>query len=424
MTSRRRFLMGSAAALFAAPFMNLLDAPRAHAAGGAKRLLVFFSPNGTVHRHWRPTGSGSDYQFGTGSMLEPLAGLESKLTVIEGLDFYGASNHEGGMAAMLTNGGGSGTVTGGRSLDQFVADEIGGGTRFRSVELGALTSVWGGGQQTRMSYTGPGKFVTPNDDPLDAFTRMFGDISGGAEGAQAQFERRRSVLDIANDELGDLQSRLSVAERAKLQIHLDSLRTLERQLEPSAGTCDPLSAPERIDPKANDRFPDIARLQMDLAVQALACGLTNVASVQLSHTVSPVSFTWLGISDGHHSLSHAGDGTAGVDRFVECERWVAQQFAYLVDRLDSLPDPDGDGTMLDNTVVLWAKEMGDSRAHVCTNVPFILAGGGGAYRTGRYLKVGGKSHAHLLVSICQALGLGNDTFGDPAAGAGPLTELS
>lgn len=423
-TTRRKFLATAAGGVLAAPFVRLLGPTAAEAASGqAKRLLIFFSPNGTIPRLWKPTGSGGSYRFGDGSMLEPLQGLEDDLLVVGGLDFYQATNHEGGMGAMLTNG--TGPETSGLSLDQYVAAQLGAGTRLPSLELGVLTSAWGGGVQTRMSYGTGGVLMTPDDDPKNAFTRMFGDIAGGEEGVQRLFARRQSVLDLHRDELRDLHGRIGAAEQRKLDTHLDSLRALEKQLEPLGDVCEPLGAPTGLDSRANDQAPDLLAAQIELAVQALACDLTRVASIQFSHTVSPTSFTWLGISEGHHSLSHAADGTAGVADFVKCEQWCAAQFAALVQRMKDTPDPDGEGSLLDNTVVVWTKEMGDSRAHVCTDVPFIIAGnGGGAFRTGRYLDMGGISHAHLLVSICQALGLSNDTFGNPDAGRGPLSELA
>ncbi|MFK7928349.1 MAG: DUF1552 domain-containing protein [Myxococcota bacterium] len=422
-STRRSFLASAAGMALAAPFVRLLGPKPALAAPAqAKRLLVFFTPNGTIPNLWRPTGVGSSYRFGDGTMLEPLQGLENDLIVLSGLDFYQATNHEGGMGAMLTNG--TGPETAGLSVDQFVARKLGAGTRLPSLELGVLTSLWGGGIQTRMSYGPGGALLTPDDDPKNAFVRLFGDSSGGEEAVRQLFERRVSLLDLHRDELRDLHGRLGVLEKRKMDTHLESLRALERQLEPLGDVCEPLAAPSGLDAKGNDQAPELLSAQIELAVQALACDLTRVASIQFSHTVSPTSFTWLGISEVHHSLSHAADGTAGVPDFVACEQWCAAQFATLINRLKTTPDPDGEGSLLDTTVVVWAKEMGDSRAHVCTDVPFILAGGGDAFSKGRHLDMGGISHAHLLVSICQALGLDNDTFGNPDAGRGPLSELS
>ncbi len=423
MLTRRRFMAGVGASLLAGPFCNLLSAPKAHASDRiAKNLLIFFSPNGTVHNLWRPDPAADGLRFREGSMLEPLAPHSQELVVMEGLDFYTGNNHEGGMAAMLTNAGGADTVTGGMSLDQYVAAQLGGPLRFRSLEFGILTDIWGSSRQTRMSYQGPGQLIHPDADPRRAYTRLFGALDSDEVAAARREARRRSVLTLAKDELRDLRGRLGQAERHKLDIHLDALHSMEQSLFAEV-SCQAPTAPEQLNPGNNSQVPALTRAQMDLAITSLACGMTNVASVQLSHTVSPVVFSWVGNTQGHHSLSHSDDGnTAGLNQLVAAERWCAEQFAYLIQRLKDTPAAEGEGSLLDETVVLWAKEMGDSRAHVCQSVPFVLAGG--CFRGNRYLQLGGQSHSKLLVSICHAMGLTNNTFGDPSTGMGPLEELA
>ena len=422
--SRRRFLAGIGATALAAPFVDLLATP-ARAAGLArpKRLLVFFTPNGTIHRFWRPQGGETDFTFQPGSILEPLQDHRGDVILLDELDFHAADNHAPGMKAMLTNNGGAGDVGAGKSIDQFIAERVGGSTRFRSLEFGVQTSSWGAGDQTRISYAGPNAYVSPDDDPVSAWSRMFGDLAGGPEAAAKLRRRRESILDLTRGELADLRGRLGTSERAKLDVHLESLRQVEIGIQGGEeGSCTAPVAPDRHGVYQNDLFPQLTTAQIDLAVQALACGLTNVASIQLSHTVGDRVYSWVGVTEGHHSLSHTDDGnTAKVEEFVTAERWNTTQFAYLLGRLKSLPDPEG-GTLLDSTLVLWAKELGDGRLHTCDSVPWILAGGG--LSTGRYLKLGHVNHAKVLVSICQRFGLTNETFGNPAAGSGGLGVLS
>ncbi len=419
--SRRGFLASLGLTAVAAPFVRMVtDVPRARAAAGAtaKRLVVVFTPNGTIPARWRPTGSGATFSFPAGSILEPLAAQRERLIVIDGLEFVGATNHEGGMAAMLTGSGDAASASRGMSVDQYVAAAIGGATRLRSLELGVETSAWGGSVQTRMSYSGAGQYAPPDDSPRSVYARLYGDAAPG--GADATLARRQSVLDAIKGDLGELRTRLGTEEAHKLDQHLTSLRELERGL--GGGTCSGGMTVPDVPIHDNASFPIIGKAQMDLLVAALACGATNVASLQWAHTVSPHVLTWAGVSDAHHALSHMDDGNAaGVAAFVAAERWFASQFGYLVDKLAATPDPAG-GTLLDSTLVVWAKEMGDSRAHVCTDVPFVLAGGG-AFTPGRYLRTGGASHARLLVSICQAMGLSTTTFGNPQTGSGPLAGL-
>ena len=418
MSSRRRFLAGLGAATLAAPFCRLL-LPEARAAdGGPKRLLVVFTPNGTMPERLWPSGGERDFRFAPGSIWEPLEPVRDRLTLIRGLQYHDANSHEGGMGAMLTNN--EGGESGSRSLDQVVAAHIGRATRLQSLELGVQTSAWGGQTRTRMVYGGPDLMLPPDDDPASAFDRVFGDVSLGEDEAAKQKARRLRVLDANRGQLLDLHSRLGVAEQAKLQDHLDALADMERALD-TVLACEPGGRPLVPDVYDNDAFPAIGAAQQSLAVQALACGVTNVATLQWGHTVSPVVCTWLGLSDGHHTLSHSDPpNVEGTDAFVIAERWFSEQFRLLLDDLAAREDVEHGGSLLDTTLVVWVKDMGDGRLHTCTDVPWVLAGATDVLRGGRYLQLAPTNHVHLLVSICQQFGLELETFGAEAAGRGPL----
>ena len=404
--NRRRLLQGGLSSVIAAPFLRLLNPPALATTGegSAKRLLVFFTPNGTIHEHWRPTGGETDFTFPVGSVMESLAPHKDQLIVIENMDFCTGNNHEGGMAAMLTAGGNT-------SIDQLIAGHIGGSSRFSSLELGALTSLWGGSVQTRMSYR-DGGFVTPDDSPHNVFDRLFGDA-----GDPILLARRRRLIDIHRSEINGLRGRLGVIERHRLDAHLEALDAVERSIS-GGGTCESPVAPTYYDVNSNDNFPLVAQQQIDLAVLALACGMTNVATIQLSHTVAPTVFTWIGQTDGHHSLSHAADeDSTNVANFIACERWYAEQFGYLLDQLGSSVDPETGSSLLDDTLVFWAQELGDGRMHTCEAVPWVLAGNAGGYfRTGRKVDLSGVTHDAVLVSIAQSFGLAIDTMGVGSSG--------
>lgn len=424
--SRRSLVLGAGAALLASPFGALLQnrgRALADSSKPAKRLVIFFSPNGTVPKRWRPAGSGASFSFPAGSILEPLAPIKQDVLICDGIDFAGVSNHEGGMAAMLTGGGGVGSSSAGMSIDQYVAAKIGQSDRFPSLELGVQTSAWGGNTQTRMCYGGPGVFVPPDDEPASVYNRLFGDLVEGGNAVDKVLLRRKSVIDLVKQDIEHLETRLGTQEKQKLEAHLDAVRKLEMGLQGSGsvGACSKPQAPS-VQAQDGPSFPAVGGLQMDLLVTALACGMTRVASLQWSHTVGPHVFSWLGLSEGHHALSHIDDSNAaGVEQFVKAERWFAEQFVSLIERLKKTPDPAG-GSLLDSTLVVWTKEMGDSRLHDCFSVPFVLAGGG-VFKPGRYLQFGGAPHQKLLVSICQAMGLSNQTFGDATKGQGPLDGL-
>ncbi|MBK8259184.1 MAG: DUF1552 domain-containing protein [Polyangiaceae bacterium] len=422
--SRRKWLAGAGASLVAASFLKFLTGEsRADSPTVAKRLVVVFTPNGTVHKHWRPTGSETNFTFAPGSILEPLAAHKSKLLVCDGIDYKSVDNHEGGMANMLTGGGGVSSSSGGMSVDQFVASKLGQSTKFSSLEFGVQTSAWGGNVQTRMSYLAPGVYAPPDDSPASVYKRMFGDLSTDPADVDKLLARKKAVIDLVNGEIKDLQKRVGKAEKDKLEAHLAALQKVESSLGAvSSPTCEAPGSVFELDPYNNQNFPAVGKAQMDLLVLALACGMTNVASLQWNHTVGPAVFSWVGVTEGHHSLSHMDDSNVqGVADFVKTERWYAEQFAYLLSSLAAVPDPAG-GTLLDSTLVVWCKELGDGRLHDCKNVPWVLAGAK-CFSMGRYVNFGGEPHQKLLVSICQALGLTNQTFGDASKGQGPLEGL-
>lgn len=426
--TRRRFiqgLQGLGALAVAAPYLQA----RAQAEGERpfKRLILWFTPNGTIHNQWRSTTTDT-LTFGQGAMLEPLSAQRDRLLLCDQIDFHRVSNHSGGMANMLTGGGRAGNTSGGRSVDQFIAQAIGGQTPFASLELGVHTSAWGGNTQTRMCYREAGEFAPPDDDPQSVYRRIFGGAAGGDPVADRLLARRRSILDINRGELSRLRRRMSAERGQILDQHLEALRTVERRLE-GVGGCGQPDAPAGLALRDNDSFPLVGAAQMDLAVAALACGVTSVVSLQWSHTVSPIVFTWIGQRSAHHSLSHYSPNDAsGVADYVACERWYAEQFGALLDALAARPSPEGAGTLLDDTLVVWVRELGDGRLHSCESVPFILATSpeGAArrgLRTNRMLQANGAPHQQLLVSLCQLMGVDTQVFGDPSAGVGPLPGL-
>ena len=404
---RRRTFLTAFAASALAPLLRRSGAvgprrARAQAAGPVKRLVIFFSPNGVVPNRYWPVGEGANFSFAAGSVLEPLTDVSDRLLILNGLDFKGVSNHEAGMEAMLT-GGGADTPSQGQSVDQYIAGRLPADTPFASLELGVETDAWGGGKQTRMLYAPGHTFVHPDQDPLSVYKRLFGDPTASSAELDAGLRKKLSVLDVMRSELAELRHRVGTEEHQKLDAHLDALRRVENGLSGhinmTAGCLAP-ALPTQLDCNAHENFAAITRSQTDLLVSALGCGMTRVATLQLSHTVGPHVFSWLDLSEGHHTLSHSDDGnTTGVEQYVKAERWIAEQFSYLLTQLEAMPEPMGEGTMLDNTLVVWAKELADGRLHNCESVPFIMSGAKGYLKAGRYLKLAGEPHQKLLVSI-------------------------
>jgi hypothetical protein len=452
--SRRSFLRGAGGVAISLPFLNVMgcgkssserEVGRTTAAGGTlgapKRFVVFFSANGTMPDAWRP--SGGETGFTLGPILAPLAAHQNDIVVIDGVDMESSNHgpgdgHQKGMGHMLTGTellegdlftGGNGELAGwagGISVDQAIANAIGGTTRFKSLELGVQVSgatVW-----SRMSYLAADQPIPPEDNPYNAFDRVFADLGADPLGLQKLRAQRHSVLDVVKQDYESLNSRLGAEDKTKLDQHLTAIRDIELRLDNGAqvgGACAIPTLEGGIDVDANDNFPIVGRLQMDMLIMALTCDLTRVASLQWSNSVSNKRFTWLDIPDGHHDLSHLGDSdTVAVDKIVRINTWYAEQFAYLIQRMKEIPEGDGT-TLLDNTLMIWCNELGKGNSHTRMNAPFVLAGrAGGALQTGRFLAYDGTVyHNDLLVSCMNAMGVDADTFGNPAYCTGPLTGL-
>jgi hypothetical protein len=457
--SRRAFLKGVGGAAVALPFLDLMSgcssderwrrgiASGARALNGQpKRLLVIFTGNGTENTmtQWWPAGGETDFKMSP--ILAPLEPWKSRLIIPEGIgmesSYHGPGDaHQRGMGNILTgtellpgdfkgNDGQTAGYAGGVSADQVIAERIGKDTRFRSLELSVQNT--GVTVYARLSYLGAGQPLPPENNPFTAYDRIFAGVGAGAEAAAEQewlLRRRKSVLDSVMDDYHRLSEQAGAEDKQKLEQHLAAVRDVESRLSigvKSGGACAvpaPLSPYNHNDP---DRFPEVSKLQMDLMVMALACDLTRVGSIMFARSNNNMLFPWLGIHEGHHDISHHGDSDIEAnEQLVKINVWFAEQFAYLLGKLDAVPDADGK-TLLDNTLVMWVNEQGKGNNHSRKSMPWVLAGGaGGAWRTGRYVRYPeNPPHNNLLVTILNAFGIEATTFGNPAYCTGALAGLA
>jgi hypothetical protein len=445
---RRTVLRGAGASL-ALPWLEAM-APRgrAHAATtpAPKRLLFFFSPNGYIRDAWLPKGTETVFELGRS--LLPLADFKDDLVVVSGVDNVVAGrgpgdDHQRGMGSMLTGTellpgtvmGGGGTpagLAGGISVDQELIRRLGTPTRFRSLELGVMSgsggTVWG-----YSNYKGPAQPLPPENNPQKVYNRIFAEVSqtaGDDSLAVRGRMHRQAVMDAVLKNFKLLDGKLGVEDRKRLEQHAEAVSELGKQVARTgtaqvAKSCARPVAPEPIDLKLGASFPAIGKMQMDLAVMALKCDLTRVATIQWTHSVGNNRFTWLDITDkGHHDLSHDPDTNLDSrEKLTKIDTWYAEQFAYLVGKLKATPD-DAGGSLLDNTLVVWCNELSRGNAHSHPDMPFVLAGrAGGRLRTGRFLSYDKVPHNNLLVSILNLCGLEATTFGNPAHCTGPLSGL-
>lgn len=453
--SRRAVLRGLGGAALTLPFLEAMGcskrlAPASEQTGRAafgvefpKRFIVLYTPNGTVPPDFWP--SSSTFQNGEelSPILAPLKDHNRDLLVLGNVSALSALTgpgdaHQKGTGQCLTARamqegdfpGDAGLSCGwadGISVDQEIANHIGTKTKFLSLELGVL--VYGATVGARLAYRGPAQPLPPENSPYAAFDRLFSDLSVAPADAMRKTEQRRAVLGKVASDYDRLRKRLGAADRLKLDGHLASVEDIASRLDRGSAPASPACAAPTLTPDLDvDKvasMPELCRLQLDLIAMALACDLTRVASLHFTNSATTKVLSFLGpdITEGHHPMAHNGYADqVNRGRLTRISRFYAEQLAYLIAKLKSMPE--GDGTVFDNTVIFWTNEHADGN-HLRKNIPYVVAGSaGGQFKTGRYV-VQQKEVAHndLLLSLLNAMGVEADTFGDPDYCTGPLVGL-
>lgn len=456
--TRRHLLRGSLAATITVPLLNARFA-RGQTPNSPTRFIVFATPNGTRNNMFWPTGTETNYRLNT--ITADLAPWTSKLTFLKGVRLNDSlqngalggtlgSEHARGTGGMLTarplkagtqfksfgnttSGWGSG-----QSLDQYLVGRLAPNTTFKSLQIGVHvrdTEV-----RARISYSGADQPIPPREDPQDVFAALFGGSTQGAVPGMTNpaltrlWAQRKSILDATNAETRRLMGIVGAEDRIKLDAHLSAMRDVEQRLIGMTGPATASAgnpgcagpATERVDLNNDDLYLRAGQLQMDMAAAALACDQTRILTFQWSYSESEHLFQFLGINGNHHVISHdfSSSGT-NFTAYNKIQTWYAQQFAYFLAKLDSYKE--GERSLLDNSIVLWATEIGESTTHDLTMMPYVLAGSaGGKIRAGRFLDFSNnrRDNNQMLVSIAHAMGAEDLTaFGDPSGATGPLPNL-
>lgn len=435
-STRREFLrhMGLGAAAF--PFIcNLPSLGFENSQGRKQRLVVIFSPNGVVQKNFWPDETGAD--FALKESLTPLDAFRDKTLILKGVcdKVRGdGDSHMRGMGCLLTGvelfpgniQGGSHTPAGwasGISIDQEIKNFLQGNpatrTRFGSLEFGVMVpdraDTW-----TRMVYAGANKPIAPIDDPYQMFAKLYGRVK--------EQEDLKSILDDLQDDLRKVGSLVSKQDRQLLEEHATFVREMEQELR-SSNQDDVGHAVPELDPGVkteNDNIPRISKMQIDLMVNSFAADFARVATLQFTNSVGQARMRWLDIQEGHHDLSHEPDSAEEAqEKLTKINKWYCEQVAYLVQKLAETPEPGGEGTMLDNTLVIWTNELGKGNSHTLNDIPFVLVGNGLDFNMGRSLQYRRVAHNRLLLSLAHGFGHHIDRFGNPDfCGDGPLSDLT
>tara|TARA_R110002073_G_scaffold46789_2_gene127426 strand:+ start:6099 stop:7439 length:1341 start_codon:yes stop_codon:yes gene_type:complete len=439
--SRRDFLTKLGVSAAAANFLFSLPSLGWAAATSARkqRIVFLFSPNGVIPKHFWPEKEGRDYDIKR--ILQPLAGFKDQMMTLHGVcnKIQGdGDGHMRGIGCLLTGvelfpgdiQGGSDTPAGwsqGISIDQYLKNQMQAvpekQTRFGSLEFGVMVpdraDTW-----TRMSYAGPNQPVAPISDPYQMFDKLYGQSKNR--------ELLASVLDDLSEDFRRVEKMISSEDRRILEEHVAMVRSVEKELqtelEQSKKNADVGHAipdmPANVETE-NDNMPQIAKMQIELLVNSFAADFARVATYQITNSVGNARMRWLGIDEGHHGLSHEPDkNETAYEKLIKINTWYAEQVAFLAKRLAETPEPDGNGSLLDNTTIVWTNELGKGNSHTRDNIPFVMVGGGLGFDTGRALKFDRVPHNRLLMSIAEAMGHPAESFGNPDyCGDGSLTGL-
>jgi hypothetical protein len=418
---RRRFLKLVAVAGLTTATLPFARLALAAGSSAPKRVIFVYTPDGALPDDWHAKGSGTNFTLP--AMTQPLERVRQHCIFLSGLNMIGpGGTHEGGVIKFLTGTGGQSNTLGG-SLDYYLGQAFKSESDRPHLNLNTVPIY----TDKHITYDSNGVPVVPEMNPLAAFDSLF-----SAETKSAVINQRKtSVLDHSLLELKALQTRLGADEKIKLDTHLESLRELEQKLSSSiSGSCPAWSFnptgfkvtrtalwqnPEFMDAKQMGLISD---LHADVALHALSCGLSRVVTLKWNNSVNENVMSEAGTTKTCHGASHE----AGAD-FVTIKAWYMERFARLIEKLEATPD--GNGTLLDSTLVLHGSCLANGSWHNHDNMPFILAGGSaGGLVTGRSLQFNGVPHNKLLVSIAQFMGLSNTQFGNQDPNPGPLPGLT
>lgn len=404
-----------------------------------KRFCCIFFPNGVslppkghaAHDdwHWFPHTLGQDYTFS--QPLKPLAKYRSELTILSGLSHPALRSSIAHITAdsFLTGADSSKYYTNSISLDQLIARQLGSQTRFPSLSLSSDGGVGAPGRTKTLSFSASGRPVPSLSEPRAIFSRLFGVEHHSLAEQRRAFGRDRSILDNVLTETATIREQLSADDRRRLEEYTTSVREIEQRLESADKWLD-VQRPQMKEADFNltvtprDSAEDYIRAILDLIYVAILTDSTRAITYQVTSEDAK------GIGDrfpnsiglqAHHALSHGTGAEKGYENWARYDQFLSSQLAYLIERLRSTDDPLQEGSLLDNTIVLYG--CSTSRTHQAVNYPLILAGGKSTgFRHGRHRRFDESKHrlSDLYVTILQQLGLEFDSFADST---GSLAEL-
>jgi len=429
--SRRAFLQGSGTILALPLLESMVPAQtplRQTAAQPRSRLACMYVPHGATMDKWTPASEGTGFTFT--EILKPLEPYRERLNVVSGLahpyvagaggaDVSAGANHTRAAAVFLTGAvperGAQAHL--GVSVDQVAARLIGQDTPLPSLELSIEEAVLACEASFSCAYRNSISWKSPTDplpmqnNPRLVFEKLFGDGSTSAE-RRARRQESRSLLDSVTGQVSALQRDLPPGDRRRLGQYLDDVREVERRIQRAEATVrEDLTLPD-IPAGVPPTFQEHLKLLMDLQVIAFQADITRVSTLMFARELSGATYPETNIRDPFHNLSHHSNDRGNMDRFAQLNTYHATKVAYFLEKLKTTPD--GDGTLLDHSMVLYGSSLSDGNQHNFSPLPIVLAGGAsGKLKGGRHLQFAKDTHmSNLLLAMLKTLGAPLDSFGD------------
>jgi hypothetical protein len=436
--------MGTALAL---PLLDAmvpaLSAAAQTAAKPLRRLGFIYMPNGVAMNHsgidyWTPVGQGRNFQMSP--ILTPLAPFRDRMVVVSGLDQNQAEAGNDGASGDHTRGTSSwltgvypkrtegADVRNGISADQIAAGAIGKDTALPSMELaidlnflaGQCENSYSCAYLNTLAWTSPTTPLPTENNPRVVFERLFGD-GGTREQRLAQIRRNQSLIDSVLQDLRRLQQRLGPADRLRVAEYVDAVREVERRIqgvESRAGSELPVLDRPRGIP---ERFDEHVKLMYELQWLAFRADLTRVVTFMLGRELNFRTYPEIGVTEGHHGLSHHGDRPEQLAKYAKVGTYQAELFAWFLQKLQETPE--GDGTLLDHSLFLYGAGLSNPNTHNHSDLPLAVIAGGGQIEGGRHLVVRSRTPmTNLLLALLDKVGVQAETLGD-STGRFPLEPL-
>lgn len=424
---RRTFLRGVGATV-ALPLLDAMvpamTAQSATAANAVRRLGFVYMPMGSDIKNWTPPGEGHLNELSP--TLSSLAAVRDQLTVITNLELKNsypgthATSNAGFLSAAKAKWTESTDYYLGTTVDQIAAKQIGQETQLPSLELamdllstvGQCDNGYACVYQNNLSWSSPTTPLPYEAHPRIVFERLFGE-GGSTSDRRAALRQRASLLDWVKEDISRLQNDLGADDRGKVSQYLDSVREVERRIQKAeAQTADnvlpDLDRPVGV-PAA---YADHARLMFDLQVLAWQGDVTRVITFQLARETSNRTYPEIGIPDPHHPLTHHGGNEEKIAKMARINAFHVSLFAYFLEKLKATPE--GGGTLLDHSLLLYGSGMGNPNVHDHVNLPILVAGGGaGKLKGGRHIKYAKPTPlANLHLTLLEKAGVHLDAFAD------------